>query len=198
MPTVGIDEERQPIRELHEYIFMPLIGILGLLLQVKHAAESASLFVTEHVTMLTFIVVFIVYFGLLTVKLFSRPTRNSNMAKFMTNITLLSGSLASILLLKILVPAYGWLALFFWMIYLIRDVVTKKSYWRALVHVFRKVRVLICGSSAAESNVDVQPPPVPEVVVPIQDARQRTMAEPNEPRPTPLPDAVSQPAGLPV
>ncbi|KAM5581299.1 hypothetical protein ABKV19_010495, partial [Rosa sericea] len=94
---------------LHQYI-LSFMAILGLLLEVKQAARSKSPFVIDHLTMLTFIVVlFICIWSLATVKIVRPPILD--LAKFMNNISLLFGSLASILLLLILAQAFGWFTL---------------------------------------------------------------------------------------
>ncbi|KAK9949577.1 hypothetical protein M0R45_005094 [Rubus argutus] len=156
---------RGPI--LHQYIFLPVMGILGWLLQLKHTAADASPFVTDYVTMLMFLVAFFVYFVSLTVKLLSRAP-NSDIKEFTNNIAFLFGTLASILLLLVLVRAFGLFALLLWTIYLVRDVATKKSYTKAVCHVFNKIKEQINGPSV-EINA-VQPQPPPHIVVPIQDA----------------------------
>ncbi|KAK9904481.1 hypothetical protein M0R45_000704 [Rubus argutus] len=74
-----------------------------------HTAATASPFVTDYVIMLMFIVAFFVYFGSLTVKLLAHAP-NAEMGEFINNIIFLLRTLASILLLLILVRAFGLFA----------------------------------------------------------------------------------------
>lgn len=120
------------------------MGILGWLLQLKYTAATASPFVTDCVTMNICIVAFFVYFGSLTVKLLAHAP-NAEMGEFINNIIFLFGTLASILLLLMLVRAFGLFALLLWTIYLVRDVATNKSYKNVLCHVFNKIKEQING-----------------------------------------------------
>ena len=147
------------------------MGILGWLLQLKYTATNASPFVTDNVTMNICIVAFFVYSVSLTVKLLAHAP-NSDMAEFINNITFLFGTLASILLLLILVRPFGLFALLLWTIYLVRDVATNKSYTRALCHVFNKIKEKINSHLVEINAVQPQPQPPPHIVVQIQDARE--------------------------
>ncbi|KAK9949581.1 hypothetical protein M0R45_005098 [Rubus argutus] len=153
---------------LHQCIFLPVI------LQLKYTAATASPFVTDYVTMLVFIAAFFVYSVSLAVKLLAR-TPNSEMGEFINNITFLFGTLASILLLLILVPAFGLFALLLWMIYLAREVATNKSYTTAPCHVFNKIKELI-NDHLKETNNAVQPQPPPHKVVQIPDAGEPNLS----------------------
>ncbi|KAK9904482.1 hypothetical protein M0R45_000705 [Rubus argutus] len=152
---------------LHQCIFLPVMGILSWLLQLKYTAANASPFVTDYVTMLMFLVAFFVYFVSLTVKLLPH-TPNSDIREFINNITFLFGTLASILLLLILVRAFGLFVLLLWTIYLVWDVATNKSYTRALCHVFNNIKEQINGPLLDINAVQPQPPP--HTVVQFQDA----------------------------
>ena len=133
---------------LHRYNFT-LIGTLGFLLQLKQAAGSPSPFVTDLVTMLMFIAVFLIYIcSLATVKTLRFPTQD--LSEFMDNISLLFGSLASMLLLLILVRAFGFFTLSLWIVYFLRDFVTKKSYRNAVVYFWDKVKELFKGLKVKE------------------------------------------------
>ncbi|KAK9927809.1 hypothetical protein M0R45_024975 [Rubus argutus] len=133
---------------LHQYNFT-IIGVLGTLLQVKQAAGSPSPFVTDLVTMLMFIAVFLIYIcSLATVEAFHFP--NQDLSEFMHNISLLFGSLASILLLLILVRAFGFFTLSLWIVYFLIDFVTKKSYRNALGYFGDKGKELFKGLKVKE------------------------------------------------
>ncbi|KAK9925001.1 hypothetical protein M0R45_033342 [Rubus argutus] len=170
----GIWEElRSSVWALHQYI-ISLIAMLGLLLQLKQgqAAGSKSPFETDHVLILTFIAVFLIYIGsLATVKTLQSLT--SDLAEFINNISVLFGFLAAILLLFILVPAFGWCTLGLWIVYFLRDVVTKKSYSWALLSVLSKVKELFKGQENTNAESVVQIPDtgvLQTTVVQIQDA----------------------------
>ena len=133
---------------LHQYNFT-LIGTLVILLQVKYAAGTPTPFDTDLVTMLMFIAVFLIYIcSLATVK--TCDFRPQNLSEFMDNISLLFGSLASILLLLILVRAFGFFTLSLWIVYFLRDFVTKKSYRNAVVYFWDKVKELFKGLKVKE------------------------------------------------
>ncbi|KAK9927810.1 hypothetical protein M0R45_024976 [Rubus argutus] len=133
------EEAESPQAMLHQYNFT-LIATQGILLQVKQAAGSPSPFDTDFVTMLMFIAVFLIYIcSLATVKTFFSRIQDLS-SEFMDNISLLFGSLASILLLLILVPAFGFFTLSLWIVYFLIDFVTKKSYRNALGYFWDKVK----------------------------------------------------------
>ncbi|KAL6222921.1 hypothetical protein ACLB2K_006311 [Fragaria x ananassa] len=161
-----------------------VMGIFGWLLQLKYTSTNASPFVTHYVTMLMFIIAFFVYFGFLTVKIRVHAP-NPDMREFINNMTFLFGTMASILLLLILVRAYGLFALLLWTIYVARDLATKKSYRIAVCDVFNRVkemiksyRMAVCdvfnrvkemtNGNLVETNA-IQPQPPPHIVVQIQD-----------------------------
>ncbi|KAM5577235.1 hypothetical protein ABKV19_007868 [Rosa sericea] len=153
---------------LHQCLFLPVMGILGWLLQLKYTSADASPFITDYVTMLMFIIAFLVYFGFLTVEILLAHAPNSDLGEFINNIIFLFGTLASFLLLLILVRAFGLFALLLWTIYLVRDVSTKKSYMNVVCDVFNKVKEMINGHLVEINGVQLQPPP--HIVVQIQDA----------------------------
>ncbi|XP_040369626.1 uncharacterized protein LOC121051396 [Rosa chinensis] len=173
----GCREEVQSSQgALHQYNFT-LLAMLGILLQVKQATGSKSPFVTDHVTMLTFVAVFLIYiWSLATYKLCHFPT--TDLADFMDNISLFFGSLAPILLLLVLVQAFGLFTLGLWILYFLRDFLTKKSYRRALVYVLKKVQELFKGQeqNEAENIVGLQEAGE-ESAVQIQEARERKVDE---------------------
>ncbi|XP_062024711.1 uncharacterized protein LOC133740782 [Rosa rugosa] len=153
---------------LHHCIFLPVMAILGWLVQLKYTSATASPFVTDYVTIRMFIVAFLVYFGFLTVEILLAHAPNSDLGEFINNIIFLFGTLASFLLLLILVRDFGLFALILWTIYLVRDVATKKSYRNAVCDVFNKVKEMINGHLVEINGVQFQPPP--HIVVQIQDA----------------------------
>ncbi|KAK9924998.1 hypothetical protein M0R45_033339 [Rubus argutus] len=169
------EESRGSEGALHQ-CNISLIAMLGLLLQVKQAAGSESPFETDHVLMLTFIAVFLIYIGsLATVKTLQSPT--SDLAEFINNISVLFGFLAAILLLFILVPVFGWCTLGLWIVYFFRDVVTKKSYRWALASVLNKVKELFKGQENIEavSVVQIQDIGVQSTVVQVQDEGEQNV-----------------------
>ncbi|XP_016649032.1 PREDICTED: uncharacterized protein LOC107880942 [Prunus mume] len=150
------EEEEEEVQNshgaLHKYNFF-LLAMLGALLQLKHAAANiASPFVTNYVTLLIFIVDLFVYVALLvTIEMLEN---NPDLAEFMNNVSLLSGVLASALLLLILIPALGWLTLLLWITYFVKDVVTVRSYISVALHVFDRVKELM--SIQEQNNGDQQ------------------------------------------
>ncbi|CAL8141002.1 unnamed protein product [Prunus armeniaca] len=150
------EEEEEEVHNshgaLHKYNFF-LLAMLGALLQLKHAAANiASPFVTNYVTLLIFIVDLFVYVAsLVTVEMLEN---NPDLAEFMNNVSLLSGVLASALLLLILIPALGWLTLLLWITYFVKDVVTVRSYISVALHVFDRVKELM--NIQEQNNCDEQ------------------------------------------
>ncbi|PQM40489.1 uncharacterized protein Pyn_15164 [Prunus yedoensis var. nudiflora] len=119
--------------------------MLGLLLQLK-SGTIASPFVRNYVTVLTFTVDLFVYVAsLATVEILDHqaPINDPDLSEFMDNVSLLSGALASVLLLLILVPALGWLSLLLWAIYFMKDVVTVSSLTSVAVRAFDRVKELM-------------------------------------------------------
>ncbi|PQQ14765.1 hypothetical protein Pyn_28033 [Prunus yedoensis var. nudiflora] len=110
--------------ELHKCI-SSAITTLALLLPIKQGAEVASLFVTDRIPMLMFVVALLVYFGSLAAKILQAHD-NPDLASVMDKISLLSGTFALNLELLITVPAFGWFAIFVWSICLATAV--SKSY----------------------------------------------------------------------
>ncbi|PQM40495.1 hypothetical protein Pyn_15170 [Prunus yedoensis var. nudiflora] len=120
-------------KELHKCISLA-ITMLAVLLPIKHGAGVASLFVTDRVTMLAFIVALLVYFCSLAAKIL-QDHDNPDLAEVMDKISLLSGNFALSLELLITVPALGWLAIFVWSICL--AIAVSKSYHQSAVVVRR-------------------------------------------------------------
>lgn len=137
---------------------------------MKHTSGNASPFVTDYVTLLMLIIAFLVYFGFLTMEILLNHGPSSDMREFINNIAFLFGTLASILLVLILVRALGLVALFLWTIYVAWDVATKNSYRNAVCDVFNKVREKINGILGVQINaVELQPQPQRHIVVEIQE-----------------------------
>ncbi|RXH89506.1 hypothetical protein DVH24_031863 [Malus domestica] len=95
----------------HKCIFH-LLNILGVLLQVKHATGNLpSPFVTDHNTVVMLIAVLLTYVGTLKTANILQASNNTNIYELMNNISLLCGTLALVLLVLLLVPAFGGLPL---------------------------------------------------------------------------------------
>ncbi|CAL9014066.1 unnamed protein product [Prunus brigantina] len=115
------------IRALHKYI-VSLITMLGVFLQLKQEGGMTSLFDTDYPTFVILIIALIIYGGSLigsTYILYA--DLNPDLAKFMSNISLLFGALALVLELVILVPNLGLGFLFFWDIWFVSFVVFYSS-----------------------------------------------------------------------
>ncbi|CAL8141032.1 unnamed protein product [Prunus armeniaca] len=123
-------------KELHKCICFA-ITMLAVLLPIKRGAEVASLFVTDRVTMLAFIVALLVYFGSYAAKILQAHD-NPDLAEVMVKISLLSGTFALNLELLITVPAFGWFAIFVWSICL--AIAVSKSYHQSAVVMRRLYR----------------------------------------------------------
>lgn len=130
------------------------MSMLGILIQLKSGGGgTASLFVTNYNTLLTFIVVLLVYTGTsFAVKLLQADSDYSELAsECMNNISILTGILASILLLLILAPALGYIALALWSICFISFVIKSRQYLvslyesgvAGLAHAFHRFKELI-------------------------------------------------------
>ncbi|CAN6708493.1 unnamed protein product [Malus baccata var. baccata] len=152
-------------KALHKYI-IPAITILAVFVQLRNGVGAAvSLFFTEYVTVVAFIVAFLVYISSLAVEIL-QARENTDLSEFMDKISLSSGTLAITLELLIMVPALGWFTITAWSICLViavtkpyREiaVVLKRLYQRALEHllqVFDKLKELFMsiGASASLSN----------------------------------------------
>ncbi|PQM40491.1 uncharacterized protein Pyn_15166 [Prunus yedoensis var. nudiflora] len=132
--------------------------MLGLLLQLK-SGTIASPFVRNYVTVLTFTVDLFVYVASLAiVEILDHraPINDLDLSEFMDNVSLLSGALASVLLLLILVPALGWLSLLLWAIYFVKDVVTVTSYTSVAVRAFDRVKEVIMNQSGLSISTEEQ------------------------------------------
>ncbi|ONI19134.1 hypothetical protein PRUPE_3G260900, partial [Prunus persica] len=101
-------------RRFHQYICF-VITILGVFFQLKQGSGKISLFDANYLSFVILIVAIIVYGGSLIGATYIRQAHpNSDLAKFMDNISLLCGALVFVLELVILVPALGLSALLFW------------------------------------------------------------------------------------
>jgi len=101
----------------HELIFYS-INSLGVLLQVKHATGNLpSPFVTDHNTVVILIAALLTYAGTLQTANILQASNNTNRYELMNNISLLCGTLALVLLVLLLVPAFGWFTLACWAVY---------------------------------------------------------------------------------
>ncbi|RXH69256.1 hypothetical protein DVH24_037040 [Malus domestica] len=125
-------------KELHECI-ISAITTLAVLLQRRHGAgATVSLFSTEYVKVVAFIVAFLVYIGSLAVKIL-QARENPDLSEFMYKISLSFGTLAVTLELLIMVPALGWQhgAFAFNKFYHETVVVLKRLYQQALEQILR-------------------------------------------------------------
>ncbi|XP_048433933.1 uncharacterized protein LOC125474393 isoform X2 [Pyrus x bretschneideri] len=110
----------------HKYIFH-LLNILGVLLQVKYATENLpSPFVTDHDTVVMLIADLLTYVGTLEIANILQACNNTNIYELMNSISLLCGTLALVLLVILLVPAFGWFTLACWVVYFV--IIVTKSY----------------------------------------------------------------------
>ncbi|XP_068335008.1 pentatricopeptide repeat-containing protein At1g06140, mitochondrial-like [Pyrus communis] len=110
----------------HKCIFH-LLNILGVLLQVKHATGNLpSPFVIDHNTVVMLIADLLTYAGTLQTANILQASNNTNIYELMNNISLLCGTLALVLLVLLLVPAFGWFTLACWAIYFV--IIGTKSY----------------------------------------------------------------------
>ncbi|CAN6574840.1 unnamed protein product [Malus baccata var. baccata] len=110
----------------HKCIFH-LLNILGVLLQVKLATGNLpSPFVTDHNTVVMLIAVLLTYVGTLRTANILRASNNTSIYEVMNNISLLCGTLALVLLVLLLVPAFGWFTLACWALYFV--IIATKSF----------------------------------------------------------------------
>ncbi|KAL6143533.1 hypothetical protein ACLB2K_054228 [Fragaria x ananassa] len=117
---------------LHKCIFF-LITILGLCLQLKFT--TASPFVLDYrntVLMRLFIIDISAYCGSFGVMIIQTNHSNTDFVEFMNNISLLLGTLASVLELLILFPPFGWVTLFFWSICFVTLAIKSYQYSKTL------------------------------------------------------------------
>ncbi|KAB2628603.1 hypothetical protein D8674_033398 [Pyrus ussuriensis x Pyrus communis] len=111
---------------VHKYIFF-LLTKLGVLLQVKCATGNLpSPFVTNHNTVVMLIVDLFAYTAALATVKILQASNSTNVYELTNNISLLCGTLASILLVRLLVPAFGWFTLACWAVYFV--IIVTKSY----------------------------------------------------------------------
>ncbi|KAL6135570.1 hypothetical protein ACLB2K_067797 [Fragaria x ananassa] len=123
---------RSSVMALHKCIFF-LITILGLCLQLKFT--TASPFVLDYrntVLMRLFIIDISTYCGSFGVMIIQTNHSNTNFGEFMNNISLLLGTLASVLELLILFPPFGWVTLFFWSICFVTPAIKSYQYSKTL------------------------------------------------------------------
>ncbi|CAN6574834.1 unnamed protein product [Malus baccata var. baccata] len=110
----------------HKCIFH-LLNSLGVLLQVKHATGNLpSPFVTDHNTVVMLIADLLTYAGTWQTANILQASNNTNIYELMNNISLLCGTLALVLLVLLLVPAFGWFTLACWAVYF--AIIGTKSY----------------------------------------------------------------------
>ncbi|CAN6574707.1 unnamed protein product [Malus baccata var. baccata] len=107
----------------HKCIFH-LLNILEVLLQVKHATGNLpSPFVTYHNTVVMLVADLLTYAGTLETAKILQASNNTNIYELMNNISLLHhllcGTLAVVLLVLLLVPAFGWFTLACWAVYFV-------------------------------------------------------------------------------
>ena len=107
-------------------VILSMISILATFIQVKFQS-GPSLFQTQFWIMSTFFVFFSIYVSsLITVKLQDRGqhTRNNNhgMIVVLSKASLLVGAFSAILLLFIIQPVHGWVALLLWILYSLKTV----------------------------------------------------------------------------
>ncbi|CAN6702579.1 unnamed protein product [Malus baccata var. baccata] len=88
----------------HKCIFH-LLNILGVLLQVKHATGNLPSPFTANIL---------------------RTSNNTSIYEVMNNISLLCGTLALVLMVLLLVPAFGWFTLACWALYFV--IIATKSF----------------------------------------------------------------------
>ncbi|KAK4848828.1 hypothetical protein QYF36_017877 [Acer negundo] len=101
-------------------ILVFLINTSCTLLQIKYQTQNVSPFDTHYGVMLTFFVVVHVHAVVLVVEIKLQAHISSCHAMIMSKISIFSGALASILLLLILVPPFGWFSLVMWVVCFIR------------------------------------------------------------------------------
>ncbi|PON82448.1 hypothetical protein TorRG33x02_218160, partial [Trema orientale] len=107
-------------------VILSIISILATFIQVEFQSSS-SLFDEHFWIISTFFVVFSIYVvSWITVTMQKRPpnTENDNddRVSILSQVNLLVGALAAILLLFIILPLLGWLAFFFWLLYSLKTV----------------------------------------------------------------------------
>ncbi|PQM40494.1 hypothetical protein Pyn_15169 [Prunus yedoensis var. nudiflora] len=143
-------------RAFHKYICF-FITILSGFLQLKQGFGTTSLFDANYLSFVILIVAINVYGVLLIGSTYIRKARlNSNLAKIMDKISLLSGALALVLELVILVPALGLSALLFWIVCFVSFIAVysypylKTLFARAVggvAHAFEKLREYLPAAS---------------------------------------------------
>ncbi|XP_050102641.1 uncharacterized protein LOC126582544 [Malus sylvestris] len=130
MPLISIStrEEGGQYKSLpaaHNCIFH-LLNMFGVL-QVKQATGNLpSPFVTDHNTVIMLIADLLTYAGTLETTKILQASNNTNIYELMNNISLLCGTLALVLMVLLLVPAFGWFTLACWALYFV--IIVTKSY----------------------------------------------------------------------
>ncbi|PON76196.1 hypothetical protein PanWU01x14_036140 [Parasponia andersonii] len=111
---------------IHQFIFSA-ISVLATFIQTEFQSKSPSLFETHCWIMYTFYVVLFTYVvagTMLTIQVqaVAAPLNrgNDNNEGILTKVALLSGALASTLLLLIIRQVLGWVALAFWVLYCVK------------------------------------------------------------------------------
>ncbi|TQD73724.1 hypothetical protein C1H46_040748 [Malus baccata] len=111
---------------VHKCIFF-LLTMLGVLLQVIYATGNLpSPFVTNHNTAVMLIIDLFAYTAALATVMILPASNSTNMYELMNNISLLCGTLALVLLVLLLDPAFGWFTLACWVVYFV--IIVTKSY----------------------------------------------------------------------
>ncbi|ONI19133.1 hypothetical protein PRUPE_3G260800 [Prunus persica] len=155
MPSCNTSREPS-IRAFHKYICF-VITILAVFLQLKQESGTISLFDADYPSFVILIVAIIIYGWSLIGGTYIRQAHlNSDLAKFIDNISLLSGALALVLELVILVPALGLFTLLFWIVCFVSFIaVYSYPYLKTLftrtvggvVHAFEKLREYLPSTS---------------------------------------------------
>ncbi|PON76197.1 hypothetical protein PanWU01x14_036150 [Parasponia andersonii] len=121
-------------------VIVSVISIQATFIQTESQSQSSSLFETHCWVMYTFYVVLFTYVvatATITVQVQAAQNRgnDNNEEGALTKVTLLSGALASILLLLIIRQVLGWVALFLWVLYsakTVYDLVDADAFYQLL------------------------------------------------------------------
>ncbi|GMN55955.1 hypothetical protein TIFTF001_025071 [Ficus carica] len=105
-------------------IIVFFITTLGTFIQVKFQSKSWTPFDSHYWLMTSFFIAlftYVVSWAANTIRQLQAPHLNGN-EQAMSQISLISGALASIFLLLVILPFLGWFALFFWALYTLKHV----------------------------------------------------------------------------
>ncbi|KAH1045401.1 hypothetical protein J1N35_036185 [Gossypium stocksii] len=106
----------------HIHATLPFLAtVLVALLQVKYqSTKKAAPFQTYPAIMYIFVIAMLVYAAAATIK---TSNDNSSIHRIVvTKISLLSGSLATVVLLLVIVPPIGWFILLIWTFFLVKPI----------------------------------------------------------------------------